>query len=194
MTADTNQNKTRSEFDQLSFAVIRSVKYHEYRQRHFKFWIDLFTFLNIVLGMLTVYLFAHSQSLELILGSFTALKFAPGIAIAIVSSLMLVFRLSDKAQLHTSIRVDFQKLAVDLRNLDVENRVDATTVSEGSKRRTEIEVNEPPVLRVLDVRCHNETNQAMGYDHGYRRIRWYQKPFAKYFDLGPIKFEEIKAS
>ena len=180
------------QFDDLYFAVRRSVKYHDYRQRHFKFWVDAFTFLSIVLGMLTIYLFAYGDKLVTTAQMPMYLKLAPAVAITVINSLILVFRLGDKAQLHMSLRVGFQNVSAYLKNLEVENAITRNAVAEGYKRRAEIEVDEPKILRVLDVRCHNETNQSMGFTHNYYEVRWYQKLFSKYFDIGPIAFKKIE--
>jgi hypothetical protein len=58
-----------------------------------------------------------------------------------------------------------------------------------------IESEEPPPLRVLDIICHNELCEAMGYDrcHFYK-VGWLQSLAAPFFDLSPssIKKEQVE--
>ena len=104
-------------------------------------------------------------------------KLAPLAAITVISSLLLVFRLGDKAPMYMSLRVQFEKLAAYLKSLEVEREVSEKTVAERVKRRAEIEIDEPKVLRVLETRCLNETNQAMGYRHNFVPLTKWQKRF-----------------
>ena len=192
MSTEFNENGIKGEFDDLYFAARRSVKYHEYRQRHFKFWTDFFTFLNIMLGALTLYLVAYADELMLVEYGSMPVKLIPAIIITVLNSIILVYKLNDKAQLHTSLRVQFQKLAVYLKKLEIEDRMDGDAVARGIKRRVKIEVDEPPVLKVLNVICHNETNQSLGYSYGNYKIGRFQKLFAKYFDVGSMTFDKLE--
>ena len=57
-------------------------------------------------------------------------------------------------------------------------------VRSATLERLEIEATEPPVLRVLDVICHNELLRAMGYDDPRERVKvsWFQRTAANFFD------------
>lgn len=117
------------------------------------------------------------------------IQYVPLLAITVINSLLLVFRLGDKAQLHTSLRIQFQKLAVYLKNLEIKGELSSDAIAEGNQRRAEIEVDEPKTLRVLDTRCHNETNQALGYKHNYFHLTKWQTFWSKYWDVGTLSNE-----
>ena len=51
--------------------------------------------------------------------------------------------------------------------------------------RLDIEIEEPPPLRILDLICHNELCRAMGYDESHQvKIKWYQRILCQIVDLG----------
>lgn len=55
-------------------------------------------------------------------------------------------------------------------------------------KRLEIEAEEPPILRVVDILCHNELLRAQGYDPTIEATLYYdvsplQRFFAPLFDI-----------
>ena len=181
-------------FDSLYFAARRSLKYHDYRQSHFKFWVDCIVFTSIALGAISAYIFAYEDQIASPTeGLSIYFKTSFPLTITLINALLLVFRLFDKHQIHMNLRIKFQELAAHLENLKIEGDISVETIARANQQRAEIQVNEPKVLRVLDVMCHNETNQSLGHNHNFYKIRSYQKWFAKYFDLGPISFKEQEA-
>lgn len=179
----------------LKFAVKRSLRYHDYRQQYYKHWHDSVIFITIVLGILSMYLIAFGDELVKPVAELPwYAKAAPPFAIAVLNSLQLVFRFGDKYQLHKDLRVKFQKLDFYVKDLDIRGNINEETVQNGSAQRAEIEIDEPRTMQVLNVICHNEVNQALGYKHNYFYIKWYQKLFARFGDIGSLNFKEIKAT
>lgn len=66
------------------------------------------------------------------------------------------------------------------------------TLAQFTAGRLDIEMNEPPVLKVLDSVCHNELLRAMGYEQSYFvKIKWYQRLFCQFLDLCEHKIQPI---
>lgn len=81
-------------------------------------------------------------------------------AVAVIAALDLVVGTARKARLHDDLARRF--IMIEKAMVLVEEP-DAALVRKYTAERLEIEADEPPVYRVLDVLCRNELMRAMGY-------------------------------
>jgi len=154
----------------LQFGVRRSVRYHQRRRGFFERLDTLSSLLSVLFGSAVIYgvLAAHS----------TALVLAASVVVTLAASLNLVFGCTRRAWQHADLARRFTELERQLLA-----KPDEDMFHELTAQRLMIEADEPPVLRVLDVLCHNELLRAEGHTEGYGRIGFWQRVFAQVFDL-----------
>ncbi len=102
--------------------------------------------------------------------------------VSIVAAIDLVVGNADKARLHHDLSKRFIALEKEVVS---EREPTADDLSLWTATRLEIESEEPPVKRVLDVMMHNELLRAMGYDQDsgqYVKLGTFQRLFAQLFD------------
>jgi hypothetical protein len=132
------------------FAVQRSIKYHTRRQGFYDSWNNVTNAASILLGAGTVAALAHKLPLA------DVLSFLFPIAITIFSTLNLVWGTSRKARMHN----DLHRRFVDLERKMV------------SRTEVDIEADEPPIMFVVSVLCHNEVVRANGAGEYYAVPLW----------------------
>ncbi len=162
---------------ELLFAVRRSVRYHNRRVR----------FLDVAQKALTIISFAGGLGAFVLLmrmldetGTLAAIFAAVS---ASASLLNLVARFAERARLHSDLARQFITLEKDI--VAAQASAEAAAFVEFTRRRLDIEANEPPILRVLDILCHNEQLRAMGYPWTEQvKVAWYQRLFAPVWDIG----------
>ena len=159
-------------FQDLLFDVRRSIRYHSRRQAFFESlgrWSDFFL---LLLGLgLAASVFRNNNWTS-----------AAGFAVIVISGLKLVFVFGVKASRHAQFVKDFTRLEKRLFPGISDDEIAAV-----HRERLDIEVTEPPVMRVLDVICHNELLAAMGYEgETLQRERvpltWFQRLTANFFN------------
>jgi len=166
MTADELENAWYG----LQFGVRRSVRYHQRRRGFFERLDTLASLLSVLFGSAVIVgvLAAHS----------TVLVLAASVLVTLVASFNLVLG---------SVRRAWQHADLARRFTDLERRLlaepDEALLRELTAQRLLIEADEPPVLRVLDVLCHNELLRAEGQKEGRARVGFWQRAFAQVFDL-----------
>ena len=172
MTVNENNWK---EFDNLLFSVRVSIRYHDHMQKHYIFWSVLIATAIVIGGGLIVALGTDVSKVT------TASLFV----LSSSGALVQLFRLHERYHSHKNLRQQFQKLSMWLKNVEVTDQITPDNIAEGNKRRTEIEVDEASVLRVLAIVCHNETVIALGIKDGrFYQIPWYRRLFCKFSDFG----------
>lgn len=164
-------DEVSTEFDNELFDIRRSVRYHMRRCRFYDSFHDVTTALSVMLGVGAIS--------TLLSGSLSSNHVA--VIIGVVSAfgvLDLVIGTTQKARLHNSLAGKF---------VDMEKRMlkdGDTCLKEIQLARLETEKEEPPVLDVLNVICHNELMTAMGYDRSQlAKIGWFQRMSANFFDF-----------
>ncbi|MYH29057.1 MAG: hypothetical protein F4137_09420 [Acidobacteria bacterium] len=177
-------DQLEADFDELLFAVRRSVRYHRHRERFFDRVHHLGVFVTAFLGSATVVtllvqLPPGSPWLPLLAGSLTVLA----------SVAELVFGPARAARRHESLVVGFLCLEKDC--LRAALSLTPESLVELQSRRLDIEAAEPPVYRVLDAVCHDELVTALGRDPDQRTnvTRW-QRLWRHFFDVGAHKLEK----
>ena len=157
----------------LLFGVRRSVRYHNRRRMFFDRLHKITVSLSLIFGSATISV-ALSQVDRIWISICAAL-------VAVFGAVDLVFDAPQSARTHNDLAkrfIDLEKMIVVLPALSEEN------IRNFTAKRLEIESDEPPVLRVLNIICHNELMRAMGYaDTMLVKISWYKRFLCHFFDL-----------
>jgi hypothetical protein len=168
--------KEQNELNDLLFGVRRSIRYHNRRRRFFDGFDKFVKVLSVVGGSAafaaaTVH---HSQIIMI----FTGL-------VAVFAAINLVVGPAQAARLHEELARKFSTLE---RDMKLAKEPSSDQLNKFQAERLMIEPEEPPIMRVLDVICHNELCEAMGYDkcHLYE-VGMVQSLFAPFIDLWPSK-------
>jgi hypothetical protein len=139
-----------SQYGQL-FDVRRSIRYHDRRRAFFER-------AHRVTNVLTV-LLAGSVLFELAGSNGTAgWLLALGAVSAVLAATDMVVGYATQANLHQSLRARFVGLEIAM--LSMGN--DESAWRAHYQKRLEIERDEPPIYRALDLLCHNELCRAEG--------------------------------
>lgn len=160
------------EWHGLLFDVRRSIRYHNRRRVFFDRLDQLTNMLSVVFGSTAVYGVLEQQYKIVALG-------AAGLVTAL-SAINLVVGSSQRARAHA----DFARQFIDLEKHMVLSPPDERILLDTRSARLSIEADEPPVLHVLNVICHNEQMRAMGYpSNTLAKVGFWQRAFAQLFDV-----------
>lgn len=169
MEADVN-----SGWHKLLFGIRRSVRYHSRRRMFFDSlykWSQVF---SLISGSATVAVVMSKYNSGVLTAALAA-------AVAVFSSINLIFGFANSARLHSDLILKYS---------DLEKRIvrDSIPTADSIKsfeiERLDIEATEPPILRTLDMICHNELCRAMGYGKdAMAKIGFFRRLFAQFFDL-----------
>ncbi len=155
-----------------SFDIRRSIRYHLRRRAFFDRLDQMTNMVSVIFGSTAVFGVLEQDYKVLALS-------AAGV-VTVLSAINLVMGSAQRARAHS----DFVRQYIEL-----EKRLSLEQPSETLLRgvidaRLSIEAEEPPVLRVLDVICHNEQMRAMGYPREELvKVRWWQRAFSQAVDL-----------
>lgn len=172
------------DYDELLFAVRRSVRYHRHRERFFDRVHHFGVLVTAFLGSATVV-----TLLAQLPPGWTWLRLLVGSLTALASVTELVFGPARAARRHESLAVGFLYLEKDC--LRAASSLTPESLVELQSRRLDIEAAEPPVYRVLDAICHDELVIALGRDPAQctNVTRW-QRLWRHFFDVGAHKLEK----
>ena len=167
---------------QLVFRVRRSIRYNSRRQGFFETVDRVLTLLLILLGSSAIGTqakFADPWEFWLVVSI--------GALVAILSSVMLVFVPGVRAATHRQFVKEFTQLDKKL----------SSDRSKGNVRQVwlaclELEAAEPPVMRALDVLCHNELCRAEDVTDPdqYVVVPWRQRLTANFFSWAGYDFKK----
>jgi hypothetical protein len=174
--------KMRAKRHKVLFGVRRSVRYHSRRWRFFDRLNQVFSFVFVLFGAAAI------------LAMFQGWPFIPQIAAAIVTiagGIDLVVGTARMSCLHQALMRQFITLEKDIVRIDPEAITDEE-IREFKARQLDIEVDEPPVMRGLNVLCHNEVSRSLGYGRDVPgayiplgRMRRWLAQFVDFEDDGP---------
>ena len=164
-------NSGVGDFDELMFHVRCSVKYHAERRRFYENVNNIVLFAALVLNTATM-----GSLLDLFDQSWLA--FIPAIAVMVLIGLSLVGRVSSKANDHNDLKRRFIRLQQQMEQhkgpVDVE-------LASWKSQRLDIEMDEPPINRVVHAKCYNEVVKSLttlSDEHkAYVRLRWKHRLF-----------------
>jgi hypothetical protein len=145
------------QIDGLNFSIEKSLRYHQRRRSHFEWCHTGSMFAVIVLGSAAFGgAFAHFN----VAGIHMANVF--GLIITMIAAADLVIGFSRKARDHEFLHREFGRLAIELRTAEVRTE---SELAQWTKRRIEIESDEPPIYWALEASCYNEVVVAWGRKH-----------------------------
>lgn len=138
--------------NEILFGVRRSVRYHNRRRAFFDGWVVVTNAVAVIFGSAAMWIFWSKVNPDW--GVYAAL------VVTFFSAINLVVGAGQRARLHSDLARRFILLEKEIISL-----ADPTEEQRRSfmARRLEVEADEPPVLRVVDIMCHNELAEAMGY-------------------------------
>ncbi len=170
-------------YNELLFSVRLSVRYHERRQRFMANVLNFTLWWSLVMG---------SASTAAILGAVSDLwKVLPVLLLTVLSAGCLAYGVRARAALHDDLRRRFIALEAELR----EKGESHETAQQGEIDRLRIELDEPPILRVLACICHNAESRSMGIPSGeWARISPVQRFLSPFFDWRPNTIKLPEAS
>jgi hypothetical protein len=142
------EEEIEEELYALEFSVKTSLRYHQKRRRFFHAWRNSVVIGSFIGAMLTAYSISAQSSYGAIFLS---------VCVALLNALDLAFGFAKKEDLHATLYRKFSDL--------LKETIDCDTI-EGlnslQKSKIDIEKDEPPALKVLNIICHNEEALAQG--------------------------------
>lgn len=168
LSVATPSEEDRTAWYHLLFGVRRSVRYHNRRRRFFD---------NLNRWKTALALLSGSAAMVTILAKMDpALPLAASAFVTVVSTLDLVLGTTTKARLHADLARRFLDLERKMTLLQEPSVEDLRT---STADRLLIEADEPPIMRVVDILCHNELLLAMGHDpRECCAVPWYKRLLA----------------
>ena len=167
------------EWHELLFAVRRSRRYHMRREQFFSRFHFLFGLLTAVCG---------SAAFATLLADLAVGIWLVGVT-ALFGAIDLAGQPFLRSLTHRKLTQRFTRLERAMRV--PESEIDVGLLRKLEGRRLKIEVQEPPVLQVLNLICHNEEVLAGGYEHEhFRKLRWHQRLLASLVDLRLSTFQQ----
>ena len=180
----------QSEFEDLRFDVVVSVKYHTRRRRFFESWQNAALFVAFIFGTASLTRFLQSMP-----EGYEWLGQLPAVATSLLIGLTLVVRVGAKAVDHNDLKrrfIDLQQKMDQSRTTPTE-----TLLSDCRVNRLRIEKDEPPINRVVHASCYNETVKSLKRpeeDKRYVNIKarhrlfgWFTRAFDDSLELMPAK-------
>lgn len=176
------------------WGVRRSIRYHGHRRQFFERFNLVTNAVSVIFGSSTILAVLHQVSSQALSSSQSPPWIGVGTAaiVTIFSSLNLVIQTTKMAQMHHDLARRFLELEKEF----IKVLPSDGTVKKLAGKRLEIEADEPPILRIVDVLCHNELMRAEGYDQDrfvdhYYKVSPMQRFFSPFFDLGADKIRPI---
>ncbi|MEM5534969.1 hypothetical protein WNY58_01070 [Neptuniibacter pectenicola] len=161
---------TDEQYDHL-FAVRRSVRYHSRRQAYFTRAHHVATVINFVAGSAAV-VAALQETDPIVLAIIAA-------TVSAVSAVDMITGNAEKAWMHGDLKKRFINLESEQLQIDTGTNA---SLSDLACKRLQIEADEPPVHRALDIMCHNELARAMGFeDKDMEKLGWFKRFTAHWF-------------
>ncbi len=166
-------SKVQEQWDGLLFGVRRSVRYHNRRRRFFETWHRVTSGAAVLFGSAAMAsLLTNTENTDLAI-------WAAGL-VTLLASIDLVVGTARASWNHAELARRF----IDLEKVMVATTASKSSYQECNNARLDIEADEPPALRVLNILCHNEQAKAEGYgDEAFYLVAGYQRLAAHFMDI-----------
>lgn len=156
--------------------------YHEKMAAFYQRWNDITIAINTICGtgaFFTMF-FSRTEGIgRIIIG-----------AVAVASALESAFKPSRKARRHDDLRRRFSDLYAKL----IKTKPTSASDASFKARRFEIEKDEPPVRRLIDIQSNNEAMRSVGYpESSLVPLTSSQRIFGYFFDFGLLRLEKWKS-
>jgi hypothetical protein len=152
----------------LKWGVERSIRYHMRREGYFGVLHRITGFVGVL---------SSTAAVTSFLKEWDSFGIAFGLLVALISGLDLVLGFAKMERTHYELRRRFYDLLGTMQTV-----VTAEAFVNATRERFNIEKDEPPVFRALDIACHNELMRAQGklksdpkYTAHYYDIDWFQR-------------------
>lgn len=152
----------------LLFTVRKSIRYHNYRHKFYLWVQSVASFMALVMGSTA---FANLTELA---GWNRWLAFC----IAVLSAIVLVFRVIDKAILHHDLYRRF--IHLERKFLAISGNDELDTLH---GIMLEIEADEPPIYSALNRFCHNEVLKSEGQYNYLQPLHWHHRMLKNLWDF-----------
>lgn len=186
-TSSTPDNviKFDKERHDLLWGVRRSVRYHMARKRFFLNWHHITSTLVVIFtsSAATVLLTTAFD----ISGSGAVVVAALAAVAAIAAALDMTLNVTQRAWTHGDLAKQWINLE---RDIVKSNPRDEAALKAFQDQRLAIEMDEPPVLEVLDIQIHNALCKAQGYAQSqHYKIGFFQGLLSQFVDIRPSSIE-----
>lgn len=165
----------------LLWGIQRSIRYHARRVGFFETAHNTSTALQLLAGSAAMAAFLQSEKPEW--GVWTA------VAVTAIAAVNLVWGTAKKARIHSDLIRRWIYLEHDL---TTNSPTRETDLKKYQAARLEIEAEEPPPLRTLDMLCHNELALATGQFDDLYAVHWWQRPLVNFFDIRDEQIQKAK--
>lgn len=171
----------------LLFGVERSKRYHNERRKFYDGWHKFTATIGVIFGSATI-LTVLTETLGQVY------TIAAAAIVTIFSIIDLVVGTAEKARLHYDLAKQFIALEKDIIS---EQAPTETDLANWTTQRLEIEADESPRKKVLNMMMHNELMRAKGYERNhpdYVKIAWSQRALAHFIDFRHERIHKVGAS
>jgi len=151
------KSEDKREYD-LLWGVRRSIRYHDRRRRFFSACHSIVLGSGIALATVGFAIASRVIDGQWLVGF--------GVFAMLIFLLDLLFGFSQCACNHTILKHRFSDL-----EKDIIMNTDENNIAAFKARRIEIEKDEPPIRRALDILCHNELAKSEAIDDIYKITR-----------------------
>ncbi|CAB3770489.1 hypothetical protein [Paraburkholderia solisilvae] len=167
---DTDRPLDRRWADML-FGIRRSIRYHQRRRAFFDRCDQWGNVISLIFGSAAIYGVLDKD--------YHALALIASALVTIISAINLVYGSAQRARLHHDLSREYSGLERQMVGAPSEDVLLRVTDA-----RLEIEADEPPVLHVLNVICHNELLRAERYPRDLlAKVTWWQRFWAPVIDF-----------
>lgn len=166
--------------DDEEFAIRRSVRYHVRRRAFFETCHAAVMFCIILLS---------SGSLVAVFTDVGKAEWCiyTGLALTVLGTIDLVIGFSRRAKDHEVLNKQFHSLLIEMQM----EKPSVERLQQWKRKRLNIEAEEPPIYRALDVSCHNEEVMAMGVPKEQFKLSRCQKLFMHFLRYAGENWERI---
>ena len=149
---------------ELLFAIRRSARYHNRRRNFFDSFSKIMDIITTLAGSAAVIsILSHMHYVY-------PTVFA-GLA-AFCSCMSIALHPVEMSHIHHDLAKRYIGLEKEIIS---KNSYSEEDFKQFMLERLNIEADEPPVMRTLDIICHNELMLAMGYSDNFIKIPWYKR-------------------
>jgi len=127
-----------------------------------------------------------SAAFASVLGNNTRIAAWSSLILTVLAALDAAIGYAQRARLHDELLKRFSDLSI---TIERETNPTLQFIKETKAQRLLIEKDEPSELAALNIICHNEQLESMGYEESdMRKVSPFQRFFAHFFTFPPNKF------
>lgn len=164
----------RNDAQSFIFNALRNALYHTAQRRRCEALARWLNFAVIVLGAATVADILEPWGVKVVhLGGLTT----------VIGALQLTFDFGGRARTHQILQHDYYQALADFQVITEPTERD---IAEANSRLTAVMANEPPIMRAVDAKAHNDAIDATGFYEQDQRLK---VPFLHHLLRNVIAFE-----